>query len=769
MTGNSALPRWGMGGPTVRACAVPLPTGLAERLAIAADTLGTTRETLLRAVHARVITTLTGDRATVVREASGTVEIVVDDGTWAELVATPGRPTEAAAQTAVDAGDPVGGELIAVELDLLDRAELRVRYREDAVSITQARRIAGYHVSALASLAGDPGAPHHTESLVPQDELRRQVHLFAGPRMPLPDKRVHELVEAVVAEHPDRIAVVHNGESWTYRELNRRANQIAWWLLDNGLRQEDRVAVVADRTLLWAAAVLGIFKAGGSYLPVEPNLPVERIRIMLTQAGCGLVLADETGPELAIVPANRTLRLGIEQGVSRNVDPRIPVTADQLAYVYFTSGSTGQPKGAMCEHAGMVNHLLAKIEDLDVGADEVVAQIAPQCFDISLWQLVSAWLTGGTTAIIGQDVIHDVGAFVDTITELGVTVLQVVPSYLEVLLAHVEATGVALPALRCVSVTGEALKSALVSRWFEHFPHVPLVNAYGLTETSDDTNHAVLRAPLSSGRVPVGQPVRNVRVYLVDEQLRPVPLGAPGEIVFAGVCVGRGYINDPARTNRAYLADPFVLGERMYRSGDFGRWLPDGTLEFLGRRDSQVKIRGFRVEIGEVENKISEVPGVADCAVVVVGGPDGVDRLVGFFSGEPTPDTVRERIGERLPDYMVPTTLHHRDSLPLTANGKIDKKRLQAEAAEQVEQPVADELTGPELRLQRAWCEVLGVAPSYVHRRANFFELGGTSLAAIRLAIKLDRVVTLADVTKTPVLTDLAKVIAEQEQHVRQD
>src|SRR5207245_2586674 len=249
--------------------------------------------------------------------------------------------------------------------------------------------------------------------------------------------------------------------------------------------------------------------------------------------------------------------------------------------------------------AGMLNHVFAKIDDLGVGEGDVVAQTAPQCFDISLWQLVAALLVGGRTLIVEQETILDAKRFIDKIVEGRVAVVQVVPSYLEVLLSYLEQHPRELPDLRCVSATGEALKKEVTERWFAAQPGIKLVNAYGLTETSDDTNHEVMDCVHRRERVPLGRPVNNAHVYVVDEHLSPVPLGAPGEIVFSGVCVGRGYVNDPERTRGAFLADPHREGHRLYRNDGYGRWLPEGKLEFLGRRDTQVKINGFRIEIGE--------------------------------------------------------------------------------------------------------------------------------------------------------------------------
>ena len=287
----------------------------------------------------------------------------------------------------------------------------------------------------------------------------------------------------------------------------------------------------------------------------------------------------------------------------------------------------------MCEHAGMLNHLYAKIDDLEIDDGSVVAQTAPQCFDISLWQLVSALLVGGRTLIIEQDVILAVERFVDKIVDGRVAVLQIVPSYLDAVLSYLEQSPQKLPDLRCVSVTGEALKAELAQRWFAAQPDIKLVNAYGLTETSDDTNHEVMDEAPKAARVPLGRPINNVHVYIVDEHLSPVPLGAPGAIVFSGVCVGRGYVNDPERTRLAFMADPHQPGQRLYRGGDYGRWQPDGKLDFLGRSDTQVKLHGFRIEIGEIESTLLRVPGVRDCAVVVAERADQNKHLVAFYSG----------------------------------------------------------------------------------------------------------------------------------------
>jgi amino acid adenylation domain-containing protein len=731
-------------------------------------------DSALLAAHAKVLASLSGEREV----TTGYVAVkggrpvprrmLVSPGSWRELLAMADLADEVGAvdeppyETVLDphGGNPAndGADGVALHLSVGERT-LRLRHRTDVLDTGAAARIAGYHLTALSLMTADPDADHESQSLLSGDELAFQLDGLAGPDRELPDLRVHELFEERVRRHPDAVAAVRDGTEWTYRELNSRANQLGRALLARGLAREGVVAVVTERNLDWIAAVLGVLKAGGVYLPVEPHFPAERIAATLTRAECAFVVTEHGSTSTLDAAGTDVPRLYVDEiGAQGQPDDDLGVSvgADQLAYIYFTSGSTGEPKGAMCEHAGFVNHVLAKLEDLGVGEGQVVAQTAPQCFDISLWQLVSALLVGGRTLLVGQDMILDVPRFVDTVVDGGVNVLQIVPSYLEAVLAELERRPRQLPDLHCVSVTGEAVKRELVQRWFAAQPGIKVVNAYGLTETSDDTNHEVMDRVPDGPRVPLGRPVRNVRVYVVDEHLAPVPLGAPGEIVFSGVCVGRGYVNDPERTAAAFTLDPYRPGERLYRSGDHGRWLPDGRLEFLGRRDTQVKLRGFRIEIGEIENALLRVPGVRDGAVVVVRGA----RLVAFCTGTELVG-VQERLAESLPAYMVPAAVHWRERLPLTANGKTDRRTLTALAEEldSVEAGAQGPKSAGERRLAAAWAEVLGVPSDRIGRLDHFFDRGGTSLSAVRLAIALNRAITLKDVIRHPVLADLAELL----------
>ena len=648
---------------------------------------------------------------------------------------------------------------------------LHMLYRGEELDAPSAKRISGYHLKALALMVGDPDGEHTKQSLLSNEELDYLIEGMAGPKHDLPDARLHEIFEQRVLKHPDAIAGVCGDKQWTYGELNAHANRLGHTLLAHGLdtQKEQVVAVVTERNLDWLASVLAIFKVGGVYLPIEPHFPADRIARMLTRSECKYALS-ETQSDTTLDEAIKThphcqkiiIADAYEEGHKAD-NPDIKVAADQAAYIFFTSGSTGEPKGALCQHDGMINHVLAKIEDFGIAEGQVVTEIAPQCFDISLWQLVAALLVGGRTHIIEQEVVLDVHKFVETIASGEVCVIQVVPSYLDVVLSYLNENDVALPHLHCVSVTGEAISKELATRWFVARPKIKLANAYGLTETSDDTNHEVMDRPPAGKQVPLGPCVRNVYVYIVDENLSPVPLGAPGEIIFSGVCVGRCYVNDPERSSKAFMADPLRHGERIYRSGDFGRWSPDRKLEFLGRQDAQVKIRGFRIEIGDIENALLHVDGVSSGAVVINEHANGSKQLIAFYSGanHTGVDLMEDTLGQALPEYMVPSVFHWQETLPLTANGKIDKKRLTLLAAELNDNSGSFEKpkTPSEQQVAATWAKVLEVDVNTVSRQDNFFDQGGTSLSAVKLVIGLGRKVTIKDVAKHPILTDLATLI----------
>lgn len=779
-----------------------MPRSVADCLQATAAELEVGVEDLLLTAHLAVLRAVTSNPALATRlstpAGSRDLDLVQASAPWRQLVADAraavrgSQLTDSPARTESEldlrglTGGDFGSEPVAAPIVLqtafnrVDRSVIvRVRARADLLEADWVQRYAGYVLAALRRMVGAVDTAHHPQDLLDLAEVAEQLTAHRGPDRPLSAAMFPGLFTRSAARHRAAPAVVRNGESWSYAELDARSADIASMLLAGGLQPEDAVAVVSNRTLAWAAATLGVLRAGGAYLPVRPDFPAARIATQLDRSGARFALVDDAGettliaarPELANLStwhlddqarADRSVGDLARGHPTRSAELR-PPTGEQLAYIYFTSGSTGKPKGAMCEHAGLVNHLRAKIDDLGLGEGDTVLQTASQCFDISLWQLLAPLLVGGQVLIVDTDHQLDVPRFVDLLASGDVEVAQLVPSYLDLLMSHLQQNRSPLGNLRRVCVTGEALKYSLVERWFALFPDIPLVNAYGATEVSDDTMHEILLRPPVRGAVSIGHSLANVGTYILDEQLRLVPSGAPGEIVFAGVCVGRGYINDPERTAAAFTTDPYRPGERLYRTGDFGRWLPEGTIEFLGRRDEQVKVRGYRIEIGEIENQLAQMPGVTGCAVAVTGETDATRSLVACYTGSPdlAPADLRDFLGAQLPDYMVPAYFHRLAALPLNENGKVDKRRLLslAESSARSGQAFAPPTTDPERRLATAWAEVLGLQVGRIGRDDDFFALGGTSLSAVRVVVNLDRALTLRQLTSAPTIRQLAALL----------
>ncbi|MER6543885.1 amino acid adenylation domain-containing protein [Streptomyces sp. NPDC001250] len=756
----------------------------------------------LAAAYGKVASVLTGERNISVGYRSAECEqprllkLTVEEGSWLSLTGKSNQALQNCGgdpssdrfsnhsvsdfETVLDLTGWTGDKSTRIDHDGLvllwgfgaagDSPLLQLTYRTDSYSEECITRYAGYYVHALELLVGDPAAEHNDHSLVSPHELDVQLRELSGPVVDHPAKPFPQLFSEQVAKTPGALAVKYGDRECTYRELDQLANRIAHCLLKHGLTAESVVAVNLQRSVEWVAAIIGVMRAGGAYLPVDPDWPTDRLRAILKQAEPRVLLVDQVTEDVSsavsdsLGDADRILTIGTATAESADSDPGIRISANELAYVYFTSGSTGEPKGAMCEHAGMMNHLLAKLEDLDITSCDMLIQSAPSTFDISLWQAIAPLLVGAATTVMSADAVRDIDNFIVEAGKVGATVIQVVPSYLEMLtarLAQIEPTR-RLPAVRHVVVTGEALKKGLVERWFE-LCDIPLTNAYGATEASDDTTHHVMQCPPASTSVPVGKPVRNVQILIVDENLQVVPLGAPGEIAFAGVCVGRGYVNDEKRTAAAFVESRIDPSLRMYRTGDYGRWRPDGVLEFLGRRDEQIKIRGFRVEIGEIENAMLRIGGVRDAAVVIKRDIDTDTGLVGFYTSTHAIEAkiIREALAEALPEYMIPPHLYRLSSMPLTDNSKIDKKALMNELDHSaVERTgVAALQTETEQMLAGLWAELLGLSTSSVGRNDDFFERGGSSLSAIRLVVKLGKQVSLLDIVNSPVLSDLAAVV----------
>jgi len=556
----------------------------------------------------------------------------------------------------------------------------------------------------------------------------------------------HQLFERQVERTPEAVALVCDSETVTYRELNARANRLAHRLQAAGIGPEAVVAVYGERSIHFVTGLLAIFKAGGAYVPLDPAYPQERVTMMMQDAGMQVILTTRehqhdlpplAGPSVPVL----LLEEAVEATDAPTTNPESDVTPDTLAYIIFTSGSTGRPKGAMVEQKGMLNHLFAKVQDLELTAADHVAQNASQCFDISVWQFFAVLLVGGQVHIYRDAIAHDPLALFRAVEADGVSILEVVPSLLRAILDEMDLRAEArlsLQQLRWLIPTGEALPPAGARDWLARYPHIPLLNAYGPTECSDDvTHHAVRVAPGADVvQMPIGKPVANMRIYLLDRHRQPVPVGIPGELYVGGIGVGRGYLRDANQTAEAFFTDPFY-GGRLYKTGDLGRHLPDGSIEYLGRVDHQVKVRGFRIELGEIEAALLRHPHVEQAVVVAREHRSG-SRLAAYLIAEgeaPSVEALRETLKLSLPDYMVPTFFVYLDEFPLTLNGKIDRKALPEPQQEEAEAMFVAPRTPAEQIVADLFATVLGVAQ--VGATDNFFALGGHSLLATQLMSRL--------------------------------
>ncbi|MBX3301081.1 MAG: amino acid adenylation domain-containing protein [Nitrospira sp.] len=614
--------------------------------------------------------------------------------------------------------------------------------------------------------------------LLPRERHQLTVNWNATTATYPAEASVAELFEAQMKRTPKAIAVRCGAESVTYAELDRRAEQVAYALVDDGVGPETIVAVLVERSLDLMVLMLGIFKAGAAYLPLDPHHPAGRWQQILTQGQVPWLLTTEAFQHHMIGAMEfearenqlriRTLESFVTTLGDMSRSPR-RTHPSQLAYVIYTSGSTGIPKGAMVTQQGMINNVWGKVPLLGLTATDVVAQTASHCFDISVWQLLSALLCGGRVEILTEDIVRDPPRLLAELARTGVTVAELVPSLLREVLA-VEPS-MTLPTLRWLLPTGEAILPELCRTWFAQYPAVPLLNAYGPAECADDVAYYALTSPPGTEEtvVPIGRPAANLRLYILSPDLQMMPIGVTGEICIGGVGVGRGYLEDPARTAGAFVPHPFAAtpGERLYRTGDLGRYREDGTLEFLGRRDQQVKVRGYRIELGEVEAVLAAQPGVQEQVVIVREERPGQAQLVAYVvvhGEETTGAALRQALRDRLPDYMVPSVFVLLDALPLTPNGKIDQKALPSpEGVTQSDDRYEAPQTPTEELLAGIWTELLGV--SRVGRHDNFFDLGGHSLLAVQLLSRLRKVfrveLTLRDLFMAPTVVQIADRIEE--------
>ncbi|MCL5995880.1 MAG: amino acid adenylation domain-containing protein, partial [Chloroflexi bacterium] len=631
----------------------------------------------------------------------------------------------------IDDGEKLGG-LVEYNTDLFDAATIQ--------------RMTVHFLTLLEGIIIDPDGSVHTLPLLTKTEQHQLLVTWNNTAANYPrDICLHQPFEAQAGRTPDAVAVIFEDQSLTYRELNQRANQLAHYLRKRGVGPEVLVGLYMERSPEMVVAILGVLKAGGAYLPLDLTYPAERLAFMLQDSHAPVLLTQSRLLNDLQMCKVTPICLDADWttiGQESDADPMSTTTPENVAYVIYTSGSTGTPKGVMISHRAICNHMFWMQETFPLTAADRVLQKTPLSFDASVWEFYAPLWSGAQLVLARQDGHRDSAYLVKTITASRVTILQLVPTLLHLLLD--EPGFGTCRTLRRVYCGGEALTVDLQERLFVALP-VELHNLYGPTEASIDATFWTCKPGDHRAVVPIGRPIANTQVYVLDHNMQPVPVGVPGELYIGGAGLARGYLYRPDLTTGRFIPDPFCQesGARLYKTGDLVRYLPDGNLEFLGRMDGQVKVRGFRIELGEIETVLGQHQTVRRAAVLAREFAPNDRRLVAYVvPAEPNRASLagewRAFLKSRLPDYMLPSAFVTLNELPLTPNGKVDRRALPApELHTQTDQTCVAPCTPTEELLEGIWAQVLHLEHAgtgcSIGMQDNFFDLGGHSLLATQV------------------------------------
>ncbi|MCC9070534.1 non-ribosomal peptide synthetase [Flavobacterium sp. F-65] len=557
------------------------------------------------------------------------------------------------------------------------------------------------------------------------------------------DKSIVDLINEQCEVQKEKVAIIHDSESITYQQLSKQTNQLSRYLQDVfEANTDDLFGIMSFRSINMVKGILSVWKAGSAYVPVATNLSDEALLHIIQNSNLKAIITDDLAVldqlsrleiTIAVIDLN-TINSEVSQLSDANLS--INIGFEDLAYVIYTSGSTGKPKGAMIEHFGMLNHIGAKIAEMSIHSNSIVAQNAPHTFDISVWQFFAPLVAGATSVIYNEEVIIDVNLFVSKLIEDEVTLLELVPSYLLEMLNDMESSNNEKKlSLDTIILNAETLTKAMVKRWLDLYPEVPIINTYGATEVSDDISHYFMKDVPDKFSVPVlKDPIQNCEVHIVGQNKQRLPIGVKGEILLAGPCVGRGYFNDAKRTEEAFLKGPIegiTAAKRIYKTGDLGRFMPDGTMEFLGRNDNQVKILGYRIELDAIENIATDLEQIKN-AKAIAHTDKQIIVLYYVSDHEIDSSIIENELLKSLPEYMLPSAYIQMKSFPLTRNGKIDKHAL---PIVQESDLIRNEYVAPsnevEEKLIEIWKEILSKEKIGIHD--DFFALGGNSLLVMKV------------------------------------
>jgi len=669
---------------------------------------------------------------------------------------------------------------------------VRISYDTNRFDDGTITRLLGHFQTLLEGIISNPEARVSQLSLLTKFEKQQLLGDWNNIHENyLQDKCIHQLFEEQVERTPHNVAVVFENNSLTYQQLNTRANQLAHYLQELGVKPDTLVGICVERSLEMIVGILGILKAGGAYVPLDPEYPQERLNFMLEDSQVKVLVTQAKLVES--IPQHQAQLICLDtdwEKIAQNItsNPESGVKPDNLTYIIYTSGSTGKPKGVLVNHANVVRLFAATDSWYHFNSQDVWTLFHSYAFDFSVWEMWGALLYGGRLVIVPYLVTRSPESFYELLCQEKVTILNQTPTaFRQLIQAEESVKGDISPLLREVgkdSVTetdlslrlvifgGESLEINSLQPWFDrHGDQLPqLVNMYGITETTVHVTYRPLSmADVNSTASVIGRPLPDLQVYLLDQYLQPVPVGVPGEMYVGGAGVAKGYLNRPELTTERFISSPFEHSNKLYKTGDLARYWPNGELEYLGRIDNQVKIRGFRIELGEIEALLASHPQIWETVVLVWDDTAGDKRLVAYIVPQPEItiiiDEIRQFLKAKLPDYMVPNAFVILEALPLTTNGKIDRRALPPPNLDISDKYVAPSTPIEEI-LVNIWSEVLKVEKVGIND--NFFELGGHSLLATQLVAQIrDRLkieLPLRQLFNTATLAELAQGIEQLKQ-----
>lgn len=550
-------------------------------------------------------------------------------------------------------------------------------------------------------------------------------------------KSIVDLFAAQVVKMPDHIALVHQGRTLTLIELHNKSNQLANYILSKDVKPESIIGLLFEPSFNMIIGILGVLKAGYAYLPLDPDLPATRKGFMLKDCNCTLLISQS---DLAVPEdyAGAIVQLDIENlDVYSKEQPNIKIHPNQLAYIIYTSGTTGQPKGAMLTHQNIANYTQWFVEEANISSADKTVLLASYAFDDSYTNIYSCFVTGCTLFLASREVVLNVGVMLDFVEMNGISFLRMKPSYFNMLLITPSAVSKNLSRLKLIVMGGEAIRTENLEKIHAKFSTIQIMNHYGPTETTVGSVFQMIDFEAFEDfkqQPTIGKPIANTRIYLLDGYGQMVPYGVEGEIYIGGDGLARGYLNREDLTKEKFIDHPYKPGERLYRTGDIGRWMLDGNLAYLGRKEEQVKIRGYRIELGEIEAVLLKHEGVVACVVVANNKRDAQTKLIAYTTGTAIKEDLSDYLRDKLPIYMMPTHFVHLDSVPFNSNGKVNKKALPIpnhnETKEILFQPL---ITTTEKTLAKILSDILQLPASKIGLNSDFFELGGHSLHLISL------------------------------------